>query len=146
MPLFEVTVHPYIRISFQINHLMTKKFTAVAIGIVMLIAPACKKENDAPTYNAVGFWRGNAYLIHAGVLVNPNGATARIYFGIPSISAFPAWILPMQYIKDPGLALFPATFLKRMGLLLPMIPFSWKPQWNLMSKCRALCIPAIIHR
>lgn len=63
---------------------MTKKFTAIAMGIVMLIATACKKENESRTFNAAGFWRGNAYLIHAAVLVNPNG-TASIYFGIPGL-------------------------------------------------------------
>lgn len=60
---------------------MTKKITAIAICIVMLIATACKKENDSRTFNAEGYWRGNAYLIHAAMLVKPGG-TARIYFGI----------------------------------------------------------------
>ena len=56
-----------------------KKFNAIAMGIVLLSTVACKKENDTPTYNPVGFWRGHAYsLIHTVMVLKPNGI-AHIY-------------------------------------------------------------------
>lgn len=59
-----------------------KKFTAIAMGIVLVLMVACKKENDNPsTVNHTGYWKGNAYLIHAAMLVKPDGSV-RTYFGI----------------------------------------------------------------
>lgn len=61
---------------------MNKKFTVIAMGIVMLLAIACKKENDNPTtVNHIGYWKGNAYLMHVAMLVKPDGSV-RTYFGI----------------------------------------------------------------
>jgi hypothetical protein len=57
---------------------MNKKFTAIAMGIVLLLTVACKKENDPSTYNPVGFWRGNAYLTHIAMALKPNGI-ANVY-------------------------------------------------------------------
>jgi hypothetical protein len=61
---------------------MTKRFTAFAAVVLLLLTTACKKENDSsPTYNPVGFWRGSVQVRHGGLLLKPGGEAA-VYFSI----------------------------------------------------------------
>lgn len=53
-------------------------FFFAAILAVLLLA-SCKKEVPEQSFNPNGYWRGNAYIIHLGILNRPDG-TSRLYF------------------------------------------------------------------
>jgi hypothetical protein len=50
-----------------------------AICFVILLATACKKENEQPELNLVGLWRGNIYT-YGTLLVNKENGKCRMYF------------------------------------------------------------------
>lgn len=52
-----------------------------ALFLLLLVVSACKKQTTEPAFNPNGFWRGNADIIHIGILNRPDG-TSRLYFRI----------------------------------------------------------------
>lgn len=60
---------------------MTKRFTAFAAVVLLLLATACKKEDNSPIHNPTGYWRGSVYVKHGALLVKPGGEAA-LYFNV----------------------------------------------------------------
>lgn len=52
--------------------------TAVCGAMVILLAAACQKENKKPPFNAIGYWKGTAYLYTTAIL-NKSDGTSRLY-------------------------------------------------------------------
>jgi hypothetical protein len=59
---------------------MTTKIMA-ALCIVLFSAASCKKETQESSFKPDGFWRGNAYVYHVGILNKPDGSS-RLYYRI----------------------------------------------------------------
>lgn len=58
---------------------MTLKQMAV-VSTALVFMTSCKKEKDAPAFNAEGYWRGFAHQTHAALLNRSNGVS-RVYYG-----------------------------------------------------------------
>jgi hypothetical protein len=53
-------------------------FVAILCSTVL---SSCKKEKVATSYNPVGYWNGNAYIVHTAILNKADGKS-RIYFRV----------------------------------------------------------------
>lgn len=57
---------------------MKKSTLGAAVCFIILLATACKKENEQPAVNLTGQWRGNIYTMSA-LLINKENGKSRIY-------------------------------------------------------------------
>jgi hypothetical protein len=62
------------------------KIFLILFVIAALTFIACKKETKKPSFSPVGYWKGNAYIVHVAILNRPNG-TSRFYYQIPGDTA-----------------------------------------------------------
>ena len=60
---------------------MKNLFNAAFFCSAIFLMTQCSK-NEGLEFSPIGFWRGNAFVSHTGILNNPNG-TSRIYYRIP---------------------------------------------------------------
>jgi hypothetical protein len=58
---------------------MKNSTLGAAICFIILLATACKKDNDQAPVNMVGNWRGNIYT-YATLLVTKENGKSRMYF------------------------------------------------------------------